>query len=96
MIAIGLTLALHWWYATVETRHVDAEIHPALVHGGLLRALMAPAVYVVAIALSFVRKELSLLLYALVPFLYILPGRIDVHWSKHRQANQSTNQSDAI
>jgi hypothetical protein len=27
-----------------------------------------------------------LLLYALVPVLYILPGRVDVHWGKHRQA----------
>jgi uncharacterized membrane protein len=86
LIAIGLTLALHWWYATVETRHVDPDIHPGLVRGGLLRTLIGPAVYVVAIAVSFFRPELSLLLYALVPVLYILPGRVDVHWGKHRQA----------
>jgi uncharacterized membrane protein len=87
LIAIGVTLAGHWWYATVETRHVDADIHPALVRGALLRTLMAPSVYVVAIAVSFVRPELSLFLYALVPVLYILPGRIDVHWGRRRQSN---------
>jgi uncharacterized membrane protein len=86
LIAIGLTLAFHWRYATVETRHVDPDIHPGLVRGGLLRTLIAPAVYVVAIAVSFFRPELSLLLYALVPVLYILPGRVDVHWGKRRQA----------
>ena len=59
LIAIGLTLALHWWYATVERRHVDADIHPGLVRGALVRTLMAPAVYVVAIAVSFFRPELS-------------------------------------
>ena len=95
LIAIGLTLALHSWYATVETRHVDADIHPGLVREALLRTLTAPAVYVVAIAVSFFRPELSLILYALVPVLYILPGRVDVHWSKHRQANEGTHQSDA-
>jgi uncharacterized membrane protein len=41
LIAIGLTLALHWWYATVEAQHVDADIHPGLVRGALLRTLMA-------------------------------------------------------
>src|SRR6516165_4846818 len=75
LIAIGLTLALHWWYATVEARHVDADIHPGLVRGALLRTLMAPALYVIAIAISFIRAELSLLIYALVPVLYVLPGR---------------------
>jgi len=34
---------------------------------------------------SFVRAELSLILYALVPILYILPGRIDIHWGSHRR-----------
>ena len=27
LIAIGLTLALHWWYATAGTRHVDPNTH---------------------------------------------------------------------
>jgi uncharacterized membrane protein len=82
LIAVGLTLALQWWYATTETRHVDPDIHPALVRRAMRRTLMAPLVYVVAIALSLVRTELSLILYALVPLLYILPGRIDIHWGR--------------
>jgi uncharacterized membrane protein len=85
LIAIGLTLALHWWYATNEARHVDPDIHPRLVRGGMKRTLMAPLIYLIAIALSFVRAELSLILYALVPILYILPGRIDIHWGAHRR-----------
>jgi uncharacterized membrane protein len=92
LIAIGLTLALHWWYATVEARHVDADIHPGLVRGALLRTLMAPALYVVAIVISFVRPELSLLIYAFVPILYILPGRVDVHWSKRSPGDHSSRQ----
>jgi uncharacterized membrane protein len=95
LIAIGITLALHWWYATAETRHVDPDIPPALVRGALLRTLMAPSVYVVAIAASFVRPEVSLFLYALVPVLYILPGRLDLHWSRRRQSNSSTHQTDS-
>ncbi|MBV8584937.1 MAG: DUF1211 domain-containing protein [Verrucomicrobia bacterium] len=93
LIAIGLTLALHWWYATVEARHVDADIHPGLVRGALLRTLMAPALYIVAIVASFFRPELSLLIYALVPVLYILPGRVDAHWSKRPPGNHSSRQA---
>jgi uncharacterized membrane protein len=93
LIAIGLTLALHWWYATAENRHVDPDTHPSLVRGAMKRTLMAPCVYVIAIALSFFRTDLSLVLYALVPVLYILPGRIDIHWGGRHQGRSKTDQS---
>jgi uncharacterized membrane protein len=85
---IGLTLALHWWYATAESRHVDPDIHPGLVRGAMYRTLMAPIVYLIAIALSFFNVEVSLILYALVPILYIFPARIDVHWGDAIIANR--------
>ena len=93
LIAIGLTLTLHWWYATTEARHVDADIHPHLVRDAMKRTLMAPVIYLIAIALSFVRAELSLILYALVPILYILPGRIDIHWGVRRH-DKPTDQDE--
>jgi uncharacterized membrane protein len=93
LIAIGLTLALHWWYATTESRHVDPEIHPNLVRAAMYRTLMAPLVYVIAIGLSFFRAEVSLALYALVPILYILPGRIDIHWGGRHQGKSKTDQA---
>lgn len=86
LIAIGLTLALHWGYATDENRHVDPNIHPGLVRAAMLRTLIGPFVYVIAIGLSLLRPEVSLALYALVPILYILPGRIDIHWGGRPRA----------
>ena len=56
---------------------------------------MAPLVYVIAIGLSFFRAEVSLVLYALVPLLYILPGRIDIHWGGRDQGKSKTHQ-DAV
>jgi uncharacterized membrane protein len=90
LIAIGLTLALHWWYATIS-HHVDPDIHPGLVRAAMYRTLMAPVVYVIAIGLSFIKAELSLALYALVPILYILPGRIDIHWGERQRGKSKTN-----
>ena len=93
LIAIGLTLALHWWYATTENRHVDPDIDRGLVRGAMYRTLMGPLVYVIAIGLSFFRAEVSLAIYALVPMLYILPGRIDIHWGGRRQGKSKTDQA---
>jgi uncharacterized membrane protein len=91
LIAIGLTLALHWRYATTESRHVDPDIDRGLVGAAMYRTLMAPLVYVIAIGLSFVRAEMSLALYTLVPILYILPGRIDIHWTGRHQGKSKTD-----
>jgi|SRR5260370_161040 uncharacterized membrane protein len=93
LIAVGLTLALHWWYATAENRCVDPDIHPDLVRGAMYRTLMAPFVYIIAIGLSFFRAEVSLALYALVPILYILPGRIDSHLFGRHQGKSKTDQA---
>jgi uncharacterized membrane protein len=95
MIAIGLTLALHWWYATSRRRHVDPDVHPGLVRAAMARVLMGPLLYLVAIALSFFSPELSLALCALVPILYILPGRLDVHWDTHRHEKPKPDQAAA-
>jgi uncharacterized membrane protein len=93
LIAIGLTLALHWWYATTESRHVDLAIDRGLVRGAMYRTLMGPIVYLIAIAISFFSADVSLILYMLVPILYILPGRIDVHWGERHQGKSQTDQA---
>jgi hypothetical protein len=38
------------------------------------------------------RTEVSLALYALVPILYIVPGRIDIHWGGRHQGKSKTDQ----
>jgi TMEM175 potassium channel family protein len=95
MIAIGLTLALHWWYATSRRRHVDPDVHPGLVRAAMVRVLMGPLLYLVAIGLSFLSPELSLALCALVPVLYVLPGRLDIHWGTRRHEKPKPDQAAA-
>src|SRR6516162_4077891 len=59
LIAIGLTLALHWWYATSRRRHVDPDVDPGLVRTAMLRVLMGPLLYLLGIAISIFSTELS-------------------------------------
>jgi len=82
LVITGLVLQSLWWYATSGYRLVDREIDPRLVQRATRRNLMAPLLYLLAIGISLVSVPASLVLFLLVPVYYILPGRIDAHWSQ--------------
>lgn len=74
LMAIGFALFLHWSYATRKYRLVDPDMPRAAIRLGKQRSLLAPACYGVAILLGLINPRLSLVVYALVPILYIFPG----------------------
>jgi uncharacterized membrane protein len=74
LMLIGVALFLHWSYATRNYRLVDPEIPRAAIRLGKQRSLLAPACYLVAILVGLINPRLSLVVYALVPLLYIFPG----------------------
>ena len=79
LVVIGLVLYLQWWYATSGHRLTDQNLDPLLVRRAARRILMGPSAYLLAIGLSFISTAGSIAIYALVPMLYILPGRVDRH-----------------
>jgi uncharacterized membrane protein len=83
LVVIGLVLFLHWWYATNGCRLIAQDLDPQLVRWAARRILMGPTAYLLAIALSFISTAASIAIYALVPALYILPGRVDRHLRTH-------------
>lgn len=74
MMAVGLILQLHWWYATRGRRLVSPDLEEAFVRSVSHVILLGPAVYVVAMVLGWVSTTLALVLYLLVNLIYILPG----------------------
>ena len=85
LIVAGLILYLHWWYG-MKTHHLtDAHIEPTLMRTISRRILTPPAIYLLAIALSFVSTTLSIILYIFVPLSYILPGRMDRVWVRRHE-----------
>jgi uncharacterized membrane protein len=80
LIAAGLALLLHWWYATSGRRLVDHDLDEAFVRVVNTRILVAPCIYLGAIALSFISTRASLVVCALVLLYYILPGQVDRHF----------------
>ena len=77
LMIIWVCLYLHWCYATGSFRLVDEDIDARIVKTIAMRILIAPVIYLVAIAVSFLNTGLSIALYALIIILHILPGRID-------------------
>ena len=86
LIVISLVLALHWWYATRHGRLVDATIDPHLVRSVIHVIFMGPVVYLAAIACAFINTMISILLYALVTLIYIIPGGAHLHLKEKGRA----------
>lgn len=74
LIVIGLSLYWHWMYAVKDFRLVDEDIPATVVRYGAQRCLLAPLGYFVAILLGVINPLISLVVCALVPFLYIVPA----------------------
>ncbi len=90
LIVVGACLYLHNWYATHNHRLVDADLSAQQIEASKRRILMAPLICLVAIGLSFISTTMSIILYLLLPIPYILPGRIDIHWSRtHNTVTQT-------
>ena len=80
LIMVGGFLYAHWSYAARNYRLVEGDIDPSVVRLVKYRIVMGPAASILAICTSFVSPRLSLAIFALIPFLYLIPGRIDYQW----------------
>lgn len=84
LIVIGLILYGHWSYATHGRRLVDPELEERIVRTVERRILIGPALFALAIAVSFFSLRAALAVFAVVPLWYFVPGRIDRHWTGAR------------
>ena len=85
LVLTSLLLYAQWAWATWHRHLVAADLDERVVRFASHRILMGPAGYALAIALSFLSQTAGLVLFALVPLLYILPGRVDFSWATFRR-----------
>jgi len=81
LIGAGMSLYVLFWYSNSNNRLVSKDQDERLVRLARRRILAGPLIYSIAVLLSFLDPRISLALYAITPIYYILPGKIDVHWS---------------
>lgn len=77
LIAAGLVRYVHWRYITQGHRLVDVQMETGIIRKVERIFLIVPFVYLFAICLSLVSVPVTLILYALIPVLYIRPPRED-------------------
>lgn len=93
LIAAGLVRYFHWRYITHGYRLVDIDMDRQIIRKVERIFLIVPFTYLFAICLSFVSIPVSLVLYALIPVLYIRPPREDRHLTSLR--SQRISQDDS-
>ncbi len=77
LILAELLLFTHWWYATRDHHLLGQQIEPQVRRIVYRRILTPAALYLLAILISFVIVEASILIDILVPIIYIMPNQID-------------------
>lgn len=84
LVVIGLILQAHWSYATRGHRLIDRAVEARTIRLASRRILIGPVVFGAAIAVSFASCTAALVIFALAPLIYLVPGKIDRNWSGRR------------
>jgi TMEM175 potassium channel family protein len=78
----GLFLEANWAYATHRHRLVDPDMPADIIRIAAVRILFGAFGASVAVALAVVDTRWSLVVFALIPPLYVVPGRVDRFWRR--------------
>jgi uncharacterized membrane protein len=64
---------LQWKYATKEHRLVDSDLDPKFITRMSRRIIIGIILYLIAIAVSFLSNQASLIIFVLIPIYYLIP-----------------------
>jgi uncharacterized membrane protein len=87
VVVYGINIAVtaswayvQWWYATKDHRLVDADLDPIFIRIMSRRSVVGIFFYLIAVALSFVSIQVSLVLFVAIPIYYLVPARKKRSW----------------
>jgi uncharacterized membrane protein len=83
LIFIGLVAEAMWNYATGGHRLTEPNLDPALVKSMHRRLLLAPAIYLLAIVITFVNVTAAKWIILGVALIYIAPSAVDYYHYRH-------------
>ena len=78
---LGLMLLWQWTYATDGHRLVGHQLELELIRKGKQRIKTGFLINGFAMLLAIFNPIFSLVVYVLLPFIYLLPSRLDDHWT---------------
>jgi uncharacterized membrane protein len=84
VVIYGINIAItafwtyvQWWYAAKDHRLIDPDLDPTFITIMSRRSLIGPIIYLIAVALSFISIQVSLVLYVAIPIYYLVPAQKD-------------------
>jgi uncharacterized membrane protein len=87
VVIYGINIAMaafgayvQWWYAARNHRLVDSDLDPVFIKIMSRRGLVGPIIYLIAIGISFISIQVSLILYIAIPLYYLVPARKEKSW----------------
>ena len=78
---VGFWEYVRWWYATKDHHLVDSDLDPTFITIISRRFLLAPIIYLITVAISFVNIQVSLVLFIATPLYFLVSARKDKSWS---------------
>jgi uncharacterized membrane protein len=87
VVIYGINIAMaafvayvQWWYAARNHRLVDSDLDPVFIKIMSRRGLVGPIIYLIAIGISFISIQISLIFYIAIPLYYLVPARKGKSW----------------
>jgi len=74
---IGFWEYIRWKYATKDHQLVDSDLNPTFITKMSRRFLLGPTIYLIAVAISFVSTQLSLVMFIATPLYFLISARKD-------------------
>ena len=74
---IGFWEYIRWKYATKDHHLVDSDLDPTFITKMSRRFLLGPTIYLIAVAISFVSTQLTLVLFIATPLYFLVSARND-------------------
>lgn len=74
---IGFWEYIRWKYATKDHQLVDSDLNRTFITKMSRRFLLGPTIYLIAVAISFVSTQLSLVIFIATPLYFLVSARKD-------------------
>jgi uncharacterized membrane protein len=82
VIFSGLALYVHWIHASGKGKLIKEGVPERIISITKFRIMVGVVFYVVTTAIAFISTTTSLVLFAALPFVYMIPSKVDVYFKK--------------
>ncbi len=86
--ALGLSMALIWWYASYRHRLIDPQLSPDMIRTINIRLFVAPVMFLVAVPFAYVSSAAVIVVWWLSPIAVLMATR---WWPARPAARPRTN-----